>query len=181
MASTCTSPVPCHEIVTCEPDDELKIGKVRESGSYVKEHRLEAPTAQRYVVKSGHRMHLLLSFCLILLQFSSILLQVIELSAFLPLLLPFYLPPSISPSQAYIFRSRVIKSAPEGMCLNRISLILPGPLQATKTQKHKYMHVHNQTGKIFTSWGGFISVRLFVILHLSKHIEMIICLACWAT
>ena len=27
----------------------------------------------------------------------------------------------------YIFRSRVIKSAPEGMCLNRISLILPCP------------------------------------------------------
>lgn len=34
----------------------------------------------------------------------------------------------------YIFRSRVIKSAPEGLCLNRISLILPCPHPATKTQ-----------------------------------------------
>lgn len=40
----------------------------------------------------------------------------------------------ISPSVACIFRSRVIKSAPERMCLNRISLIFPCPYCATQTR-----------------------------------------------
>lgn len=37
-------------------------------------------------------------------------------------------------SSMYIFRSRVIKLAPAGMCWNRMSLILPCPHRATKTQ-----------------------------------------------
>ena len=48
----------------------------------------------------------------------------------LPALLPLSFP------SMYIFRSRVIKSAPEGMCRNRISLILPCPHRTTKTQIH---------------------------------------------
>lgn len=41
----------------------------------------------------------------------------------------------------YIFRSRVIKSAPEGMCWNKISLILPCPHYASKTSNTQW-HVH---------------------------------------
>jgi len=83
-----------------------------------------------------------------LLQFSTILFLILHPSALLLpvlpllLLLPFLLPfcphsttllPSLFPSM-YIFRSRVIKSAPAGMCWNRISLILPCPHGATKIQ-----------------------------------------------
>lgn len=75
---------------------------------------------------------------LYLLQFSSILFLVSHPPPTPPLLSLLGYPPSspLSFPSMYIFRSRVIKSAPEGMCRNRISLILPCPHRTTKTQIH---------------------------------------------
>lgn len=42
----------------------------------------------------------------------------------------------------YIFRSRVIKSAPEGMCWNRIPLVLPCPHYHTNTSMIIGAHAH---------------------------------------
>lgn len=82
--------------------------------------------------------HLHLSRRFVLLQFLSILFPA---RCFPPPALP-SLPRSllvlsllpVSPSVACIFRSRVIKSAPERMCLYRISLIFPCPYCTTKTR-----------------------------------------------
>lgn len=82
--------------------------------------------------------HLHLSRRFVLLQFLSIFL----LARCFPPPIPPSLPRSllvlsflpVSPSVACIFRSRVIKSAPERMCLYRISLIFPCPYCTTKTR-----------------------------------------------
>lgn len=50
-------------------------------------------------------------------------------------------------SSMYIFRSRVIKLAPAGMCWNRMSLILPCPHRATKTQICIHIFEHACTNK----------------------------------
>lgn len=72
----------------------------------------------------------------------------------LPCLFPFLPLPLPFPSM-YIFRSRVIKSAPAGMCWNRISLILPCPHCATKTQIRintcMCVTTHAHTNALFSS------------------------------
>lgn len=95
----------------------------------------QIPVRERQTNMSG-RTHLHLSFCFICCSFhpfcSWFLTPLPSTSLSVPPQLPALLPLSF-PSM-YIFRSRVIKSAPEGMCWNRISLILPCPHLATKTQ-----------------------------------------------
>lgn len=99
------------------------------------------------------RTHLHLLFCFICCSFHPFCSWFFNPAAFL---LPFCpssatLPPTLHPlafSCMYIFRSRVIKSALEGMCLNRISLIVPCPHHTTKTQIHtQHMYVCNITCK----------------------------------
>lgn len=68
--------------------------------------------------------------------FAAVFIHFVLQSTLLPSQLHLGHPPShlLSFPSMYIFRSRVIKSAPEGMCLNRISLIPPCPHRAAKTQ-----------------------------------------------
>lgn len=103
-------------------EDELL--QVRDCGQ-IRTHASERKRKKKGSDTSG-RTHLHLSPLLYFLQFSSILFPILFL---LPPLLPFLPFPSM-----YIFRSRVINSAPAGMCWNRISLILPCPHCAAKTQ-----------------------------------------------
>lgn len=130
------------------------------------------------VVKSGHilteeeRVTFASCILLYLLQFSSILFLLLQPTAVLLLLLPFCpssaaLPPTLSPFPSmYIFRSRVIKSAPEGMCLNRISLILPCPHHSAKTR------ICTNTCTSVTKHANTNASLSFSLLHLSLFTMM---------
>lgn len=91
-----------------------------------------------------HTWNICMSFHFFLPQFSSILLLILHPSALCLLILLLFLLLLYVPLQLlcrslsffcmYIFRSRVIKSAPAGMCWNRIFFISPCPHSTTETQ-----------------------------------------------
>lgn len=95
----------------------------------------------RYVRRDAFASLILLYFAAVSIYFCPWFFHPLLCSSFSSPSVPPGYPPShhLSSTSMYIFRSRVIKPAPEGMCLNRISLILPCPHCATK---HKYTKMH---------------------------------------
>lgn len=105
-----------------------------------------------------------------------------------PLHLPCHL---CSFSSMYIFRSWVIKSAPAGMCWNRISLILPCPHYSAKknnkiTQICKNVNVceHTSTGKMcvfFFSFSFAHKEKPDTVLYTTYSLsgDVIILIICW--
>lgn len=100
------------------------------------------------------------SFCC---SFYPFFLWVIRPSAFPPPAPLLYLPPShhLSFPSMYIFRSRVIKSAPEGLCMKRRSLIFSQPpswYSNTNTCIHAFPS-HDQTANMFLAFISLVCLN----------------------